>query len=142
MFDGDNCISIAVDFWSKLKDEDRRVIQRIVEYNLRLRAHNVSGFDTWNILYNLTCDKQIADIIKVGKNIYSLRIFNGYIQNNENKNPQHLISRYGMTHLNYSQKKLGKTFESPKELLKTEMNHGYVYSETWRDIKSKMARLC
>ena len=42
-----------------------------------------------------------------------------------------------MTHLNYSLKKLGKTFKLQKELLKTEMNHDKVYSETWRDKKDE-----
>ena len=32
-----------------------------------------------------------------------------------------------MTHLNYSLKKLGKTFKLQNELLKTEMNHDEVY---------------
>ena len=42
-----------------------------------------------------------------------------------------------MTHLNYSLKKLGKTFELQKELLKTETNHNEVYSDTWKDKKSE-----
>ena len=37
---------------------------------------------------------------------------------NKKQIPQHLIFRCGMTHLNYSLKKLGKTFRLPKELLK------------------------
>ena len=40
-----------------------------------------------------------------------------------------------MTHLNYSLKNLGKTFKLQKELLKTEMNHDEVYSDTWKDKK-------
>ena len=40
-----------------------------------------------------------------------------------------------MTHLNYSLKELGKTFKLQKELLKTEMNHDEVFSDTWRDKK-------
>ena len=42
-----------------------------------------------------------------------------------------------MTHLNYCLKKLGKTFKLQKELLKTEMNHDEVYSDTWKDKKSE-----
>ena len=38
-----------------------------------------------------------------------------------------------MTHLNYSFKKLGKTFKLPKELLKTEMNHDDVDGNNYRD---------
>ena len=40
-----------------------------------------------------------------------------------------------MTHLKYSLKKLGKTFDIQKEFLKTEMNHNEVYSDTWKDKK-------
>ena len=42
-----------------------------------------------------------------------------------------------MTHLNFSLKKLGKTFELQKELLKTEKNHDETYADNWRDKKSE-----
>ena len=38
-----------------------------------------------------------------------------------------------MTHLNYSLKKLGKTFKLQKELLKTEMDHNEVYGHNYED---------
>ena len=38
-----------------------------------------------------------------------------------------------MTHLNYSLKKLGKTFKLQKELLKTEMNHNEVDGKNYKD---------
>ena len=62
-------------------------------------------------------------------------MFNCYIEYNEKQNPQYLHFRCGMTHSNYSLKKLGKTFKLQKELLKTEMKHYEVYSDTWRDKK-------
>ena len=40
-----------------------------------------------------------------------------------------------MTHLNYSLKKLGKTFKLPKELLKTEMNHDDINGDNYKDKK-------
>ena len=40
-----------------------------------------------------------------------------------------------MTHLNYSLKKLGKTFELPKELLKTEMDHDEINANNYKDRK-------
>ena len=85
VFDGDNCVSIALDFLLKLKGEERKVKNRIVEANLQLHAHNGSGFDAWIILNNLPCDKHIVDIIKNGKDMISLRVFNGYIYNGKNK---------------------------------------------------------
>ena len=45
------------------------------------------------------------------------------LRKNKKQVPHYLHFRCGMTQLNYSLKKLGKTFKLPKELLKTEMNH-------------------
>ena len=42
-----------------------------------------------------------------------------------------------MTHLNYSLKKLGKTFKLPKELLKTEKNQDEIDENNWRDKKDE-----
>ena len=41
-FDGDNCVSKALDFCLKLKGEERRVNNQIVVYNLQLHADNGS----------------------------------------------------------------------------------------------------
>ena len=135
-FAGDNCIGNALDYCLKLQGEEREVKNKIVEYNLQLHAHKGSGFDTWIILNNLPCDKHIVgDVIKNGKGTISLKVFNGYIEKNKNQIPQYLIFRCGMTHLNYSLKKLGKTFKLPKELLKTEMNHDDIDGENYKDKK-------
>ena len=67
-FSGDNCINNALDYLLKLKGEERKVNNKIVEYNLQMHAHNGSSFDTWIILNNLPCDRHIVgDIIKNGK---------------------------------------------------------------------------
>ena len=80
-FDGDNCVEKALDFCLKLKGEEYKDKKgKVLEYNLQLHAHNGSGFDTWVVLNNLTCDKRIADVIKNGKGIIELKVFNGYIQ--------------------------------------------------------------
>ena len=81
-FAGDNCINNALDFCLQLKGEERKVKNKIVEYNLQMHAHNGSGFDTWIILNNLPCDKHIVDIIKNRKGIIELKIFNGLIYKN------------------------------------------------------------
>ena len=134
-FIGDDCINNALDYFLKFKGDERKVNNKIVEYNLQLHAHNGSGFDTWIILNNLPCDKHIVNIIKNGKGVISLKVFNGYIQNNNKQIPQYLIFRCGMTHLNYSLKKLGKTFELPKELLETEINHDDIDANNYKDKK-------
>ena len=103
-----------------------------------MHAHNGSGFDTWSILNNLPCDKhKVGDIIKNGKGIIELKVFNGLLEKNKKQIPQYLHFRCGMTHLNYSLEKLGKTFKLQKELLKTEMNHDEVYTDTWKDRKDE-----
>ena len=79
--EGDNCVGNALEYLLKFKGEQRKVKNKIVEYNLQLHAHKGSGFDTWIILNNLPCDKHFVDIIKNGKRIMSLKIFIGYIQN-------------------------------------------------------------
>ena len=80
-FDGDDCVSKALDFCLKLKGEERKIKNKIVEYNLQMHAHNGSGFDTWIILNNLRYDKHIVgDIIKNGKGIIEMKIFNGYMR--------------------------------------------------------------
>ena len=101
-----------------------------------MHAHKGSGFDTWIILNNLPCDRHIVgDIIKNGKGYIELKVFNGLIYKNNKQIPQYLHFRCGMTHLNYSLKKLGKTFELPKELLKTEMNHDDIDANNYKDKK-------
>ena len=137
-FAGVDCIEKSLDFLLKIKGEERKVNNRTVENNLQMHAHNGSGFDTWIILDNLPCDKHIVgDIIKNGKGIISMKIFNGYIAKNNKQFPQYLIFRCGMTHLNYFLKKLGKTFKLPKELLKTEMNYNDIDANNWRDNKDE-----
>ena len=134
VFDGDNCVIHALDFCLKLKREKRITgNNKNVEYHLQLHIHNGSGFDTWIVLKNLSCDKHIVDIIKNGKRINESKLINRYIE----KKSQYLHFRCGMTHLNYSLKKLGRTIKLQKELLKTEMNHDDVCLDTWKDKKSE-----
>ena len=133
-FDGDNCIETALDFCIKLKGEERKV-KKSVEYNLQFHAYNGSGFDTWVVINILPCDKRIFDIVKNGKGIIELKVLNGYIGNK--RTPQNIHFRCGMTHLKYFLKKIGKTFELQKELLKTEMNHDEIDGNNYKDKKDE-----
>ena len=135
-FDGDNCVEKSLDFCLKLRGEEYKDKKgKVLEYNLQTHAHNGSGFDTWIVLNNLPCDKRIVNIIKNGKGIIELKVFNGYIQNKTSTKQilQFLHFRCGMTHLNYSLKKLGKTLKLQKELLKIEMNHKDVDGDNYKD---------
>ena len=134
-FAGDDCVNNALDFCSKLKGDERKVKNKIVEYNLQTHAHNGSGFDTWIILNNLPCDKHIVHIIKNGKGLIELKVFNGLIYKNNKQIPQNLHFRCGSTQLNYSLKKLGNIFKLPKELLKTEMDNDDIDRDNYKDKK-------
>ena len=79
-FSGDDCISTALDYCLRFKGEERKVKNKIVEYNLQLHAHNGSGFDTWIVSNNLPCDKRIVDEIKNGKGIIELKVFNCLVE--------------------------------------------------------------
>ena len=136
-FAGDKCISNALDYCLKLKGIKRQMKNKLVKYNLQLHAHNGSGFDTWIILNNLDCDKQIVNIIKNGKRIIESKVFKGFIQKKNRQTPHYLHFRCGMTHLNLSLKKLGNTFKSSKSLLKTAMNHDQIVENNWRDKKDE-----
>ena len=119
----------------KVKGEERRFKNQIVEYKLQLHAHNASGFDSWVVLKNLRCDKHIVDIIKNGKGIISMKIFDGYIHNGKKTNTSDLTFRCGMTHFCYSLKKLRKTFILQKESLETEMIHDEIDGNNYKDKK-------
>ena len=137
-FDGDKCVETALDFCLKLKGEKcKENKNKILEYNLQLLAHNASGFDTRIVLNNLSCDKRIENIIKNGKGIIELKIFNGSIEKNKKQVPQKLHFRCGMTHLNYSLRNLGRTFNLQKELLKTELNHDEIDYNNYKDEKDE-----
>ena len=131
-FDGYDCVSKALDFCIKVKGEERKVKNKIVECNLQLHAHNGSGFDTWIVLNNLDCDKRIVIIIKNGKSIIEMKVFHGYFEKNTKQNPQYLHFCCGMTHLNYSLKKLRRTFKLQKEILKIEMDHDEIDGNNYR----------
>ena len=79
-FPGDKCISNALDYCLKLKGEEYKINNKVVEYNLQMHAHNGSGFDTWIVLNNLDCDKRIVNVIKNGKGIIELKVINGYTE--------------------------------------------------------------
>ena len=86
--DGDICVEKALDFCLKLKGEEYKDRKgKVLEYNVQLHAHNGSGFDTWIVLNNLSCDKRIVNIIKNGKGITELKVFNGFIEKNKKTNP-------------------------------------------------------
>ena len=119
---GDKCTSKALDYLLKFKRKKRKVNKKSGEHVLQIHAMNSSGFDTWIILNNFPCDRRVININKNGKDIVSLRVFNGYIQKNRKPIPQYLIFGCGMTHGNCSLKEFGNPFKVQEEKLKLKLS--------------------
>ena len=80
-FEGNDCVEKVLHFCLKLKGEEYKDKKgKNLEYNFQLHAHNGSGFDTWIVLNNLSCDRKNVIKIKNGKRITELKVFKGYIQ--------------------------------------------------------------
>ena len=63
----------------QFKEEAKRMNNKNVEYNLYLKAHEGSGFDSYVVLNNLPQWRTVVSLIKNGLGIVSLKIFNGYV---------------------------------------------------------------
>ena len=82
-------LSILLDYVLQFQGKPKRVINKIVKYNLYLLAHKRSGFDSYVVLNNLPHWRTVVSLIKNGSGIVSLKIFNGYVDQN-NKIPQNV----------------------------------------------------
>ena len=140
IFKGEKCVSNMFDYLKLFTGEPKYVINNcgksvLSSYELKMIAHNGSGFDAWIILYNLPDWCSIASMIKTGKGIINLKILNGFVggKNGSKGKPQYITFVCSMNHLSSSLKKLGETFGLQKELLKQEMNHTEIYEDTWWD---------
>ena len=59
-----------LDYTIKLKNEARKVKNKVLEYERQMHAHNGSGFETGIILNNLTCERRIVNSIKAATAIF------------------------------------------------------------------------
>ena len=112
------------------KGEPKKVENKIVEYNLSLIAHNGSGFDSYVVLNNLPQWRSVVKLIKNGAGIISLKIFNGYVDQNK-KIPQYVHFRCGRVHNNKSLRKIGESYKLQESLLRKELEHDEIYEDTW-----------
>ena len=95
-------------------------------------AHNGSGFDSFITLNNLPPWRSVVKLIKNGRGIVSLKIFNGYVDQNK-KIPQYVHFRCGRVHINQSLRKIGESYKLQKSLLKKELEHDEIYEDTWEE---------
>ena len=84
--------------------ELNKIKNKIVEHNQFLIARNGSGFDSYVVLNNLLQGRSVVKLIKNGKGIVSLKIFNSYVDKNK-KTLQYVHFRCGRVHINQSLKK-------------------------------------
>ena len=130
VFEGTDCNNEMLDHVLSFKGEPKKVKNKIVEYNLYLIAHNGSGFDSYVVLNNLLQWRNVVKLIENGRVIVSLKIFNGYVDENK-KIPQYVHFRCGRVHINQSLKKIGESYKLQKSILKKELEHDEVYEDTW-----------
>ena len=78
--------------------EAKEVKTKIVEFNLFMKAHNRSGFDSYVVLNNLLQWRGVVKIIKNGAGIISFKLFNGCVDENK-RVPQYVNFRCGGVHI-------------------------------------------
>ena len=130
VFKGTDCFNEMFDHVLSFKGEPKKVKNKIVEININLIAHNGSDFDTYVVSNNLPQRRSVVKLIKNGAGVISLKIFNGYIDQNK-KIPQCVHFGCGRVHINNSLKKIGESYKLQESLLKKELEQDEIYEETW-----------
>ena len=84
------------------------------------------------VLSNLPQWRTVDSLIRNGSGIVSLKIFNGYVDENK-KFPQYdyVNLRCGRVHFNISLNKKGISYKLQLSLLNQEKNHDEIYEDTW-----------
>ena len=89
IFDGEDCITRMFEKLRDLKGEAKKIEKNgkeiTIEYEMKMIAHNGSGFDSWIILDNLPEWCRITSMIKTGKGIINMKIYNGICNVKTNK---------------------------------------------------------
>ena len=90
-----------LDYVLQFKGEAQKVNNKIVKYNLYLFAHKDQDFIV--VLNNLLQWRTVVSLIKNGLGIVSLKIFNGYVDQNKEIS-QYVQFRCGLKHIIDSKK--------------------------------------
>ena len=131
IFKGLDNINKMLDYVLQFKGEPKRINNKIVKYNLYLIVHKGSGFDSYVVLNNLPQSRTFK-LIKNGSGIVSLKIFNGYVDQNK-KVPQYVQLRYGLLHIKDSLKNIMRSYKLQPCLLKQELDHDEIYEDNWEE---------
>ena len=97
VFKGIDNINKMLDYVLQLKGEPKRINNKVVKYNLYLIAHKGSRFDSYVVL-NILPQWRTVKLIKNGSSIVSLKIFNGYVDQNK-EIPQYVHLRCSLLHI-------------------------------------------
>ena len=76
--------------------------------------------------------RRTVKLIKNGSGIVSLKIFNGYVDQNK-KIPQYVHLRFGLLHIKDSLKNIGKSYKLQPCLLKQEIEHDEIFEDNWQE---------
>ena len=132
VFKGLDNINKMLDYVLQYKGEPKRINKKIVKYNLYLIAHKGSGFDSYVVLNNLPQWRTVVSLIKNGSGIVSLKIINGYVDQNK-KIPHYVHLRCGLLHIKDSLKNIGKSYKLQPCLLKQELEHDEIFEDNWEE---------
>ena len=135
VFKGLDNINKGLDYVLQFKGEPKRIINKIVKYNLYLIAHKGSGFDSYVVLNNLPQWRTVVSLIKNGSGIVSLKIFNGFVDTVK-KIPQYVHFRCGLLHIKDSLKNIRKSYKLQESLLKHELEHNEIFEDNWEEKKT------
>ena len=131
VFKGLDNINKMLDYVLQYKGDQKKIKNKIVKYNLYLIAHKGSGFDSYVVLNKLPQWRTVK-LIKNGSGIVSLKIFNGYVDQNK-KLPQYVHLRCGLIHIKDSLKNIGRSYKLQENLLKQELEHDEFFEDNWEE---------
>ena len=87
-----------LDYVLQFKGEAQKVNIENVKYNLYLLAHEGPGFHSYVVLNSLLQWRTVVSLIKNGLGIVSLKLFNGYVDQNKAIS-QYVQFRCGLLHI-------------------------------------------
>ena len=132
VFKGLDNINKMLDYVLKYKGEPKRINNKIGKYKLYLIAHKGSGFDSYVVLNNLPQWRTVVSLIKNGSVIVSLKILNGYVDQNK-KLHQYVHLRCGLLRIKDSLKNIGQNYKLQESLLKQELEHDEIFEDIWEE---------
>ena len=127
VFKGLDNINKMLDYVLQYKGEPKRIINKIVKYNLYLIAHKGSGFVSYVVLNNLP-QWRTSKLIENGSGIVSLKKINGFVDQNK-KVPQYVHLRCGLLHIKDSLKNIGRSYKLQENLLEKELEHDEIFED-------------